>query len=121
MASDKIKEVPPRVLERVLRSLAPFLLSVFLPREGAEAGAGSAAFFPAFNTIVITRLLASRLVAEMARVYTSSVIREFEVHTRRSKIGGKRVAKAMPADCLAVDSGPPYGGTDDFLEQRIRR
>ena len=103
------------MLERVLRFLAPFLLSVFLPREGEE-GAGSASFFPASNTIVITRLLASRLVAEMARVYTSSVIREFEVHTRRSKIGGKRVAKAMPADCLAVDSGPPYGGTDDFLE-----
>ena len=109
------------MLERVLRFLAPFLLSVFLPREGAEAGAGSASFFPASNTIVMTRLLASRLVAEMARVYTSSVIREFEVHTRRSKIGGKRVAKAMPADCLVVDSGPPYGGTDDFLEQRIRR
>ena len=63
MARDKIKEVPPRVLERVLRSLAPFLLSVFLRREGAEEGAGSASFFPASNTIVITRLLASQMLS----------------------------------------------------------
>ena len=61
----------------MLGFLAPFLLPVFLSRKGAEEGAGSAFFFPASNTIVITRLLASRLVAEIARVYTSSVIREF--------------------------------------------
>ena len=32
--------------------------------------------FPASNTISMTLLLASRLFAEIARVYTSSVIRE---------------------------------------------
>jgi hypothetical protein len=43
----------------------------FLTRERAES-----AFLPASNTIFITRLLASRFVAEIAREYTSSVIRE---------------------------------------------
>ena len=65
------------MLERVLKVLGPFLLPAFLPFEGVEEGAESAFFLPASNTIVITRLLASRFVAEMARVYTSSVIREF--------------------------------------------
>jgi hypothetical protein len=46
------------------------LLPAFSPREGAEEGAESAFFLPASNTIVITRLLASRFVAEIARVYT---------------------------------------------------
>jgi hypothetical protein len=44
------------VLEKVLKVLAPFLLSVFVLRLGTDEGAESAFFFPASNTIVITRL-----------------------------------------------------------------
>ena len=47
-------------------------------------------------------------------------LRRFEVYACRPKIGGKRVAKAMPPDCFALDSGPRHCGADDFLEQRIR-
>jgi hypothetical protein len=43
--------------------------------EGAGEGAESV-FFPASNTICMNLSLASRFVAEIARVYTSSVIRE---------------------------------------------
>jgi hypothetical protein len=71
------QDTPARVLERVLTVLAPFFLPAFPLSEGAEEGAESNFFLPASNTIVITRLLASRFVAEMACVYTSSVIREF--------------------------------------------
>ena len=59
----------------MLEVLAPLLLRAALPSEGAEEGAESC-FFPASNTMSMTRLLASRFVAEIARVYTSSVIRE---------------------------------------------
>ena len=44
-------------------------------REGAGEGA-EIVFFPASRNICITRSLASRLVEEMALVYTSNVIRE---------------------------------------------
>ena len=53
----------------MLEVLAPLLLCAVLPFEGAEEGAESAFLLPASNTIVITRLLASRFVAEIARVY----------------------------------------------------
>jgi hypothetical protein len=69
------QDPPLRVLTRVLERSALFFVSPFAPREGAEEGAESF-FLPASNTISITRLLASRFVAEIARVYTSSVIRE---------------------------------------------
>jgi hypothetical protein len=53
----------------VLRVLAPFLLFALPLREGAEEGAEICfLFFPASKTIVITRLFASRFVAEIARV-----------------------------------------------------
>jgi hypothetical protein len=64
-----------RVLTRVLEVLAPLLLLVVLLFGGAEEGVESA-FLPASNTISMTRLLASRFVAEIARVYISRVIRE---------------------------------------------
>ena len=60
----------------MLERSAPFFVLPSAPFEGAGEGAESA-FLPASNTISITLLLASRLVAEIARVYTSSVIREF--------------------------------------------
>ena len=41
-------------------------------REGAEI-----VFFPASKNICITRSFTSRFVEEMARVYTSNVIRKF--------------------------------------------
>jgi hypothetical protein len=46
------------------KGLAPFLLSIFLLSEGAESF-----FLPSSNTISMTRLLTSRLIAEIARVY----------------------------------------------------
>jgi hypothetical protein len=52
---------------RVLKGFAPSSLPFFRLREGAEEGAESA-FLPASNTICITRLLASRFVAEIACV-----------------------------------------------------
>ncbi len=68
MANGKNQEAPPRVLERVLKVLAPFLLFDFPLREGAGEGAESAFLSPASRTIFITRSLASRFVAETARV-----------------------------------------------------
>ena len=59
----------------MLERSAPFFVSPFAPCEGAEEGAESF-FLPASNTISMTRLLASRFVAEIARVYTPSVIRD---------------------------------------------
>jgi hypothetical protein len=56
----------------VLERSAPFLVFEFAPFEDAES-----LFFPASSTIVMTLLLASRFVAEIALVYTSSVIREW--------------------------------------------
>jgi hypothetical protein len=58
----------------VLERSAPFIISAFAPFEGA----GSAfLFLSSCKTIVIMRLLALRSLAEIARVYTSSVIHEF--------------------------------------------
>lgn len=51
------------------------VFTVCLDYEGAGEGAESLAF-PASNTICITRSFASRLVADTAWVYTSSVMRE---------------------------------------------
>jgi hypothetical protein len=58
----------------VLRVLAPFFLLAFPLSEGADEGAEIAFFLPASKTIVITRLLASRFVAEMARVLNRAVL-----------------------------------------------
>jgi hypothetical protein len=57
---------------------APFLLPDNKGVPGREGAGEGAEFwpFPASNTISMTLLLASRLFAEIARVYTSSVIRE---------------------------------------------
>ena len=63
------------MLERVLTRSAPSFFFVCAPFEGAEEGAESR-FFPASRIICITLSLASRLVEEMALVYTSNVIRE---------------------------------------------
>ncbi len=63
------QDTTARVLERVLKVLAPFFLLAFPLSKGADEGAASAFFLPASKTIVITRLLASRFVAEIARVY----------------------------------------------------
>jgi hypothetical protein len=60
----------------LLERSAPFFFSPFAPREGAEEGAESFSL-PTSNTISMTRLLASRFVAEIARVYTSRVIRDW--------------------------------------------
>ena len=56
-----------RVLTQVPERSAPFFFCGCAPRAGADEGAENA-FFPASNTISITRLLASRFFAEMARV-----------------------------------------------------
>ena len=56
----------------MLERSAPFFVFLFAPSEGAES-----VFLPASKINSITLLLASRFVAEIARVYTSSVIREF--------------------------------------------
>jgi hypothetical protein len=70
MASDPRHQALPRVL----KVLAPFSC-LALPPESAESdlfasfkGAESAFFLPASKTIVMTRSLASRFVAEIARV-----------------------------------------------------
>ena len=89
----------------MLERSAPFFVFPFAPFEGAEEGAEST-FLPASNTISITLLLASRLVAETARVYTSTVIREFA--WRRSSCA---VLRSTPADrrlpCELFGSGYP--------------
>ena len=65
------------MLTKVLIKSAPFLVgAIWLTpfREGANKGAESF-FLPAYRTISITPLFASRFVAETARIETSSVIR----------------------------------------------
>jgi hypothetical protein len=51
----------------VLERSAPFFVVHFAPSEGADEGTESF-FLPASNTISMTRLLASRFLAEIARV-----------------------------------------------------
>jgi hypothetical protein len=43
-----------------------------------------------------------------------------EVYSRRPQVCGKRVAEAMPPDCLVLDPRPYNGRTDDLFEQRVR-
>jgi len=49
------------------------------------------------------------------------LLRRLEVDTCCPQIGSKRVAKAMPPDCLARDPGPRHCGSNDLFQQRIRR
>jgi hypothetical protein len=115
----------------VLRFLAPFLLPVFLSRKGTEEGAGNAFFLlPPIPSSSLDcwphawsrrSLVCIYIYQRDPRVRVAQkFLRRFEVYACCPKIGGKRVAKAMPPDCFVLDSGPRHCGADDFLEQRIR-
>jgi hypothetical protein len=52
---------------------------------------------------------------------TQKFLCRFEVYSRSPQVRGKRVAEAMPPDCLTLDPGPYYSRTDDFFEQCVRR